>query len=118
MDDSRFVWVVLVPRTEDDADVTELHHLDVKDRMTLMEEITNLTSVIDEAFSPDNINVVSKGNLVPQLAFHVIARNADDDAWPGSVWDSGDRQPYEADNRDNMIDHLRSLFAGADMRRA
>jgi diadenosine tetraphosphate (Ap4A) HIT family hydrolase len=44
-------------------------------------------------FAADKINLGARGNMVPQLHLHIVARKADDDAWPGPVWGAGTRRP-------------------------
>ena len=86
MDDSRFPWCILVPRR--DA-LRDLHDLDATDRVALFDEIDVVSRVLMEVGEADKINVAALGNQVPQLHVHVIARRADDAAWPAPVWGSG-----------------------------
>ena len=89
--DSRFPWLVLVPRR---AYVSELHELAHAERMVLIEEIARAARALKTATGAAKINVGALGNIVPQLHVHVVARKTDDPAWPGPVWGCGAREPY------------------------
>ncbi len=91
VDDSRFPWVILVPRV---PDVTEIYELAVDDQATLMSETVRASRAIKAAFSPDKINVGALGHHVPQLHVHVIGRNRSDPVWPDPVWGPGEREPH------------------------
>ncbi len=91
MNDSRWPWLILVPRR---PDITELHALDDADQVQLIREIALASRVLNAAHRPDKINVGALGNLVPQLHVHVIARTRTDPAWPGPVWGVGTPLPY------------------------
>lgn len=92
MNDSRFPWLILVPRRED---VREIFELDAQDRQVLIEETTLASRCLDKIFKPKKINVAALGNMVPQLHMHVIARFEDDEAWPNPVWGRGAAVRYE-----------------------
>lgn len=86
MDDSRYPWLVLVPRR---AGLHELDDLDEAARMQLLREITRAMATLRTAAPCDKLNVGILGNIVRQLHVHVVARRAGDAAWPGPVWGSG-----------------------------
>lgn len=81
--ESRFPWLVLVPRRED---VSELIDLSIEDQQTLTCEIAMVSQLMKAKFRPDKLNVANLGNIVTQLHIHVIARYETDGAWPGPVW--------------------------------
>ena len=91
MNDSRWPWLILVPRR---AGAVEVHALDDADQVQLMREIAQASRALEAACSPDKINVGALGNMVPQLHVHVIARTRDDEAWPGPVWGVGTATAY------------------------
>jgi diadenosine tetraphosphate (Ap4A) HIT family hydrolase len=91
MNDRRFPWLILVPERES---VREIHELSPADRAVLIEEIARASEALARLFHPDKLNVGALGNIVPQLHAHVVARAADDPAWPGPVWGSGAAVPY------------------------
>ena len=106
MNDSRFPWLVLVPRR---ADLVELHDLGHAERMVLIEEIARASKGLKLLTGAAKINVGALGNLVPQLHVHVVARNSGDAAWPGPVWGQGTAVPYEEDARTAFVAKLRAL---------
>jgi diadenosine tetraphosphate (Ap4A) HIT family hydrolase len=91
INDSRFPWLVLVPRRDG---VTDLIDLDMADRMQLMAEIERAARALRVSGRCDKLNVASLGNMVAQLHIHVIARTRDDAAWPKPVWGVGEPVRY------------------------
>jgi diadenosine tetraphosphate (Ap4A) HIT family hydrolase len=109
MNDSRFPWLILVPRREG---ATELTDLTPFDRRALIEEAALAADRLKILTGARKINVAALGNMVPQLHVHVIARFEADEAWPNPVWGSGAATPY-ADPQP-MIDKLsRALIMAA-----
>ena len=105
MDDSRYPWLVLVPRR---AGVTELFDLDVPDRAALTEETAHAARVLKSMSGAHKINIGALGNLVPQLHVHVVARREGDAAWPGPVWGHGAAERYKPARRDALVEELRA----------
>jgi diadenosine tetraphosphate (Ap4A) HIT family hydrolase len=104
MNDRRFPWLILVPERES---VREIHELVPADRAVLIEEIAQAGELLTRLVQPDKINVGALGNVVPQLHVHVVARFADDPAWPGPVWGSGPAEPYEEEELEGWREQLR-----------
>ena len=92
MNDSRYPWLLLVPRL---PDIREFIDLDMTNRARIWREIEDVSEMMRREFSPHKLNVAALGNVVPQLHVHIIARSLDDAAWPRPVWGVGDRIPYE-----------------------
>jgi len=109
MNDSRWPWLILVPRREG---AVELHGLEDADQVQLMREIAMASRALEAACRPDKINVGALGNLVPQLHVHVIARTRDDEAWPGPVWGAGAARPY-GDALEATVARLRQALSEA-----
>ena len=86
MRDHRFPWLILVPRL--DA-LRDFHDLPAVHAPMLFAEIALASRMLQTLFAAEKINVAALGNQVPQLHIHVIARYADDVAWPGPVWNAG-----------------------------
>jgi diadenosine tetraphosphate (Ap4A) HIT family hydrolase len=105
MDNRVWPWLILVPAR---LDVTELHHLEAADRARLMEEVAEVSQVMERLFKPDKLNVAAIGNIVPQLHVHIVARRRDDPAWPNPVWGSGIAEPYPAGELDALVERLRA----------
>lgn len=91
MDDSRFPWLVMIPRQ---ADLREIHRLEKRMRTELMDEIALCSAALEREYTADKMNVAALGNMVPQLHVHIIARFEGDAAWPGPVWGVGEAHPY------------------------
>ena len=83
IDNSKFPWIILIPKRKKISDITELN---LKDRNLLMKEIVFSSKIMKKIFKTSKLNVEKIGNIVPQLHIHIIARSKNDSAWPLSVW--------------------------------
>ena len=86
MDDTRFPWLVLVPRVNG---VSEWLDLDGGQQRLLLAEINQAGQLIRAQPGVEKLNIGALGNIVRQLHVHVVGRHAGDPAWPGPVWGSG-----------------------------
>ena len=86
MDDTRFPWLVLVPRVNG---VSEWLELDGGQQRLLLAEINQAGQLIRAQPGVEKLNIGALGNIVRQLHVHVVGRHAGDPAWPGPVWGSG-----------------------------
>lgn len=91
MNDSRFPWVILVPRR---PALVELIDLSEGDHAALTREIRAVAALLRRLHGPDKLNVAALGNVVAQLHVHVIARFQSDAAWPRPVFGVGAALPY------------------------
>lgn len=107
MRDAHYPWIILVPRREA---VVELTDLSVEDRHRLMDEIAITVEALKAETQCEKINVAAIGNIVRQLHVHVVARTADDAAWPGPVWGRHPAQPYRPKDEAALIGRLRMRF--------
>ena len=82
-DNSKFPWIMLIPKRKNINDITDLN---VKDQILLMKEIVFSSKVMKKLFKTSKLNVEKVGNIVPQLHIHIIARFKKDNSWPLSVW--------------------------------
>jgi len=82
-DNSKFPWIMLIPKRKNINDITDLNS---KDQMLLMKEIVFSSKVIKKLFKTSKLNVEKVGNIVTQLHIHIIARYKKDISWPLSVW--------------------------------
>ena len=82
-DNSKFPWVILIPKRNK---VTDMTNLNSKDQIQLMKEIVYVSNIMKKLFKTSKLNVEKIGNIVPQLHIHVIARSKKDSSWPLSVW--------------------------------
>lgn len=92
MNDARFPWLILVPRR---AGLRELIELPRAEQQTLLDEINRCARVLQALEKPDKLNIAALGNVVAQLHVHVIARYANDAAWPRPVWGIGECVAYD-----------------------
>ena len=113
MKDARFPWLILVPQR---LGLRELHDLTTGEKSQLMEEVVVTSQALEKYHAPDKINVGALGNLVEQLHIHVIARNRNDDAWPGPVWGQGTPVPYAQNNLDRIRNDLITALEAAEVK--
>jgi diadenosine tetraphosphate (Ap4A) HIT family hydrolase len=83
INERRWPWLILVPRR---PELRDLDDLPPAGRTVLIEETARASRVLKDTVRPAKINVAALGNMVPQLHIHVVARFADDPAWPRPVW--------------------------------
>ncbi|MEM8540458.1 MAG: HIT domain-containing protein [Pseudomonadota bacterium] len=107
MDDSRFPWLIMVPRR---PNIEELHDLTPLDQTVLAFEITQTSEMLKDLTGCTKINVGALGNMVRQLHIHIIARNEDDAAWPRPVWGAGEREVYMRDQAEKFIERFTALL--------
>ena len=82
-DNSKFPWVILIPRRKN---ITDISDLNFKDQILLVKEIVYVSKIMKKLFKTSKLNVEKIGNIVPQLHIHIIARSKKDSTWPSSVW--------------------------------
>ena len=82
-DNSKFPWLILIPKRKK---VTDMSDLKSKDQILLMKEIVYVSKIMKKLFKTSKLNVEKIGNIVPQLHIHIIARSKKDCSWPLSVW--------------------------------
>ena len=82
-DNSKFPWVILIPKRNK---ITDMSDLNFKDQILLIKEIIYVSKIIKKIFKTKKLNVEKIGNIVPQLHIHIIARYKTDISWPLSVW--------------------------------
>ena len=82
-DNSKFPWVILIPKRNKITDISDLNS---KDQILLMKEIVHVSKIMKKLFKTSKLNIEKIGNIVPQLHIHIIARSKKDNTWPLSVW--------------------------------
>jgi diadenosine tetraphosphate (Ap4A) HIT family hydrolase len=111
MNDSRFPWLILVPRRDGLLDLADL---DAETRGVLMGEIGRAATRLKEWAKAhggcERINMGAIGNIVPQLHVHVVARAPGDSAWPGVVWGSGQNLPYGEEALQALVRDFRGFL--------
>ncbi|MFK8075418.1 MAG: HIT family protein [Granulosicoccus sp.] len=93
MNDSRWPWVILIPKQND---VAELHDLTHTQREGFMADVNQVSRVVHVTTQCQSVNVAMLGNVVSQLHCHVVARNPGDPNWPAPIW--GFESPVSYDN--------------------
>ena len=110
MNDSRYPWLILVPRRQG---LREFHDLSREDQSRLMWEITRTTKILEVCHQPDKLNIGALGNIVDQLHIHVLGRFDGDPAWPGPVWGIGEPVAYFEKQADALIREFRAQLGHA-----
>ena len=105
--DSRYPWLVLVPKVEG---ATEVHELTEEQQTKLMKESSLVANCLKKVTQCKKINVANLGNVVSQLHWHVVARFEEDKTWPGPIWGVGEVIPYEDKKRAELADSLIKLM--------
>jgi diadenosine tetraphosphate (Ap4A) HIT family hydrolase len=106
MNDSRYPWIILVPKVADAVDITDLS---AENRPIFIEEINQIAVLMKQHFQPDRLNIAMLGNIVPQLHCHIIARFETDFSWAKPVWGIGDAVNYTEEQREKFV----ALFQSA-----
>lgn len=108
-DNAVFPWFVIVPEVDDT--ITELHQLSASDYASVCFTIRQVSEFVDQHFRPDKVNVGAIGNIVRQLHVHLIARYESDPAWPGVVWSSQEKAPYEKEEALKIHEAFQNFFS-------
>ena len=106
IDNSKFPWIILIPKRKKKSDISELNK---KDRSLLMDEIVYCSNLMKKIFKTSKLNVEKIGNIVPQLHIHIIARKINDTTWPLSVWVTKSK-PYTEKNLRFVINKISEGF--------
>ncbi|NLU11643.1 MAG: HIT domain-containing protein [Gammaproteobacteria bacterium] len=109
MNDSRYPWLILVPRR---AGISELFELEMAEQQQLWQETSYVGQVLKDVFQADKINIATLGNVVKQLHMHIVVRMQDDAAWPAPVWGNGAAQGYTDEALAAMRARLQAAFNG------
>ena len=105
-DNSKFPWVILIPKRNK---ITEINDLNSKDQILLMKEIVYVGRIMKKLFKTSKLNIEKIGNIVPQLHIHIIARSKKDSSWPLSVWVVRSKK-YSKINLENTIEKIRKAL--------
>lgn len=105
INDTRFPWLVLVPRL---PGVTELPELSDEQQHVLLGELNRAGRAIRQEPKVHKVNIGALGNIVPQLHIHVVGRHREDAAWPGPVWGSGAAERFTPEALAERVAHWRS----------
>ncbi|THF47150.1 HIT family protein [Allorhizobium terrae] len=103
--DSRWPWLILVPRR---ANVSEVFDLSQEDQQLLWAEQVMVAKALQSVTQATKINIAAIGNVVRQLHVHVVARFEGDANWPGPIWGFGVAEPYS----DIAFDAMKTKILG------
>lgn len=90
-----FPWLILVPEVEEG--IEDLHQLDPARFGEVTQALREVSEFVSAHFRPDKLNVACIGNQVRQMHIHVVGRSASDPAWPGVVWNYGEKKEYTSE---------------------
>ncbi|TBR38869.1 MULTISPECIES: HIT domain-containing protein [Dyella] len=107
MNDTRFPWLVLVPRR---TGLVEIADLPESAQIELWQEVNAAAAALRSVAPFDKLNIGALGNIVRQLHVHVVGRREGDAAWPGPVWGSGPAHSYDDEDRDALLGELRNAL--------
>ena len=99
MNNSRFPWLILVPRI---VGAVELTDLPFETQNEILQEINLVAKILQKKFQPHKLNIAALGNVVRQLHIHVIARFENDAVFPKPVW-GGEAKKYDENISGNLI---------------
>lgn len=108
MDDTRYPWLVLVPRVNG---LSEWLELDGGQQRLLLAEINRAGQLIRSQPGVEKLNIGALGNIVRQLHVHLVGRHDGDAAWPGPVWGQGGAVRHAPDQLTAEIDRWRQRLA-------
>ena len=108
MNDSRYPWLILVPRV---VDASEVFDLQLEQQQELWQETQVVAHALKHAFAADKINIATLGNVVSQLHMHIVVRMQNDEAWPAPIWGLGVAQPYSESALIEMRTRLQAALA-------
>ncbi len=91
-----FIRVVLTRHTKEMTDLSR------EERNHVMDVVFFIEEKMRQYFSAEKINLAEFGNMTPHLHWHIIARFADDEYFPDSVWS----QKRRAVNSASMEKHF------------
>lgn len=105
--EAQFPWLILVPRKDN---IQEVYQLAKEERLILIEEINQLSVIMNSYFKPDKLNTGALGNIVSQLHVHLVARYQKDVLWPHGIWQPAlSATPYEENDLKSLLIDLRDL---------
>jgi diadenosine tetraphosphate (Ap4A) HIT family hydrolase len=107
MNDSRFKWLVLVPKREG---LREIYELSPSDQIRLIQESSFVSEKLAQFYQPDKLNIAAIGNKVEQLHLHHVVRFKDDVAWSSPVWGFETPIPYEQTELKEITAQLSELL--------
>ena len=106
MNNSDFLWVILVPEKKD---IVEIMDLKANEFNKLNSEILQVAKIIKSVFNPDKLNIATLGNIVPQMHIHIVARFKNDKLFPKPVW-GHEFNRYSLDKSQEVVHFLKTTI--------
>jgi diadenosine tetraphosphate (Ap4A) HIT family hydrolase len=107
MNDSNYVWLILVPRK---PNLIELIDLNFDEQTQVLCEINLIGKILKENFAAQKLNIGALGNAVKQLHIHLIARHENDATFPKPVWGNAPTKPYAPQAAQDLIKKIKSFI--------
>lgn len=104
MNDSRWPWLMVLPVN---SDAQELHHLDDDQRTAYLDDINQVSFIVQQHTRCRSVNIAMLGNVVSALHCHVVARNEGDPNWPAPIWGFENAVPYNNNTPDALINAVK-----------
>lgn len=98
-----FIRVVLTRHIKEMTDLTK------EERGHVMDVVFFIEGMMRRYFATEKINLAEFGNMTPHLHWHIIARFADDEYFPDSVWSLKRRAVNTASMEKRLEDAKRFL---------
>lgn len=108
-DNAAFPWLLIVPEVA--AGMEDLHQLEPARYAQVLEVVRRVSVFVSGFFKPEKLNVACIGNQVRQMHVHVVGRSEGDAAWPGTVWASAVKVPWEAGRVEEIVAAARGALA-------
>jgi len=103
-----FPWLLIVP--EVDEHIEDLHQLSPEQFPAVTQLIRDASLFLTDHFQPSKLNVACIGNIVRQMHIHIVGRSESDPAWPGTVWASEAKKPYNPEAISNIRNAARATL--------
>jgi diadenosine tetraphosphate (Ap4A) HIT family hydrolase len=88
----------------------EMTDLDELERQRVMAAVFATEAALRAVLAPDKMNLLSLGNQVPHVHWHVVPRWRDDATWPDAIWAAprrpAPRRVLDAEVRDRLVTEL------------
>jgi len=102
LNNSLVPWFILVPKTSE----IEIIDLPQQQQNLIQDSIGLLATFVKNHFKISKLNIATIGNIVSQLHIHVVGREPGDYCWPNVVWGTTEREEYEQQTIDGIIEAL------------
>lgn len=106
VDNSNYPWIILIPMKNNIIEITDLNDQDYN---LFNAELRKAARIMQNAFTPDKLNIATIGNIITQFHMHIIARFKNDKLFPKTVW-GNEFSHYTNNNLKETLEVLRNGF--------